>query len=282
MPTASFEDVNLYYEVYGAGSPLVLAHGFTESSQMWKEQAQALSERYQVILYDARGHGLSTAPLGAAQYTLEAFVSDLLRMLDHLGIERAYVGGLSMGGATAAAFAARYPARTRAVIICAIDAGHQPMDEKTQAEMAAAMKETQEYVRQRGLADHARRSIALATAPPPVLRDPGLHQEYLERFARMSENGFLGVSAAQPWRAEWLRAASESIHAPAAIIAGGDDDLKVGARLLHESLPGSRFVLMEGAAHNVARWRPDAFNAALLAFLEKVERDEPVGGEIVV
>jgi len=281
MPTASFNDMGIYYEVCGAGFPLVLAHGFTESSQMWEGTGPG-------SLGQVPGHRLRrarTRPVDGAARRRPVHARsarlDLLRLLDHLGIERAYVGGLSMGGATAA-FAVRHPERTRAVIICAIDAGHQPMDEKTQAEMAAAMKEAQEFVRQRGLVDHARRNIALGMAPPPVLRDPGLHQEYLERFARMSENGFLGVSTAQPWRAEWLRAASETIRVPAAIIVGGDDDLKVGARLLHERLPGSRFVLMEGSAHNVARWRPDAFNAALLAFLEKVERNEPLGGEIIV
>ena len=139
MPVASVNGVDLYYETSGTGFPLVLAHGYCTSINLWQHQMPLLAPRYRVIAYDARGHGLSSAPAGKEHYTLEHLVADMYALLQHLGITQAYIGGHSMGGATTAGFAARHPEMVKAALICNIDGGQQPSDpvaDKEAAEIA--------------------------------------------------------------------------------------------------------------------------------------------------
>ena len=75
MPVASVNGVDLYYETSGTGFPLVLAHGYCTSINLWQHQMPLLAQRYRVIAYDARGHGLSSAPAGKEHYTLEHLVA---------------------------------------------------------------------------------------------------------------------------------------------------------------------------------------------------------------
>jgi pimeloyl-ACP methyl ester carboxylesterase len=160
MPVVHCNNVDLYYEIHGQGLPIVLAHGYCTSINLWKHQIPLLAKRYQVIAYDARGHGLSSAPAGKEHYTLSHLVADMHALLQHLGVEQAYIAGHSMGGATTAGFAARHPQMTRAALICNIDAGHQPPDPDNDAVAAETRRQALELVRQRGMVDYARQQIA--------------------------------------------------------------------------------------------------------------------------
>ena len=95
----------LYYEVAGSGHPLVLIHGFTLDTRMWDDQFETFAREYQVVRYDRRGFGKSSLPVDEDY----AHADDLAALLEHLGIDRAYVLGLSGGGASAIDFALTYP-----------------------------------------------------------------------------------------------------------------------------------------------------------------------------
>ena len=86
MPVANVNGVDLYYETSGTGFPLVLAHGYCTSINLWQHQMPLLTQRYRVIAYDARGHGLSSAPAGKEHYTLEHLVEDMYALLQHLSL----------------------------------------------------------------------------------------------------------------------------------------------------------------------------------------------------
>jgi pimeloyl-ACP methyl ester carboxylesterase len=99
MPMADVNRVSLYYESTGAGEPpLVLVHGFACGIRSWDFQVKALARGRRVVAYDVRGHGISGAPREASAYSQPISVADLDGLLAHLGIRRAVVGGLSMGG----------------------------------------------------------------------------------------------------------------------------------------------------------------------------------------
>ena len=117
MPTLSFDAINLHYEIYGSGSPVFLHHGLTSSCQAWYEHLPWLSRNHQVIIHDARGHSLTTAPAGDDRYSWEIMCDDLNRLMEHLDIEAAIVGGLSMGSGVALSFALKYPQKVRALIL---------------------------------------------------------------------------------------------------------------------------------------------------------------------
>ena len=175
MAVVHVNDVDLHYEIHGRedGFPLVLAHGYCTSINLWKHQIPLLAERYRVIAYDARGHGLSSAPAGREHYTLNHLVADMHALLRHLGIEQAYIAGHSMGGATTAGFAAKHPEMTKAALICNIDGGQQPSDPEVDRIAAETRQKGLALVRERGLADYARRQIADKLAPPFIIGERG-------------------------------------------------------------------------------------------------------------
>ena len=148
MPVCRVNDININYKIYGKGFPLVLIHPFSASLEFWSPQIEELSRRYQVIAYDVRGHGLSSAPAGEENYTLDVLVEDLHHLLTHLGVAQAYVGGLSLGGAIALGYAHRYPGTVKALLIFDIHGGFQPpSDAAAQAAMAEGRAKGESYAR---------------------------------------------------------------------------------------------------------------------------------------
>jgi pimeloyl-ACP methyl ester carboxylesterase len=281
MPEFKYKDITLNYKVFGKGYPLVLSHGFTTGWKMWEPQINDFSAKYQLIVYDARGHGLSTAPQGGRNYTLEALIEDMDHLISYLGISKAFIGGLSLGGATALGYAYKHPQKVTALLLCDIDGGFQPRNPAMEKKMAKIQEEDRRVASKYGLVDLARHKIANGTARRPVLENETRQQEYLERMGRFSLNGYMGISEELPWKSRWLPRAANSVKVPTLVVAGGDDMLVVnGAKILHEHIQGSRYIEIKGSVHGTAEWRPDAFNPAVLKFLEDVETGKPVAGEV--
>jgi pimeloyl-ACP methyl ester carboxylesterase len=278
MPVAHVNEIDLYYEIYGEGFPLVLAHGYSTSINLWKHQIPLLSQRYRVIAYDARGHGLSSAPARKVHYTLEYLVSDMHALLQHLGIEQAYIAGHSMGGATTAGFAATHPGMAKAALICNIDGGQQPPDPELDQQAAATRQQALEVARRRGLADYARQQIATKAVPRFILESEDEQLIYVTRFAHQPLNGYLGVGEALPWRDAWLTEAARALKMPVAIIMGTDDVMHRGAEILHQHLPQSHFASLQDAPHDSMNARPEAFNQVFLDYLDNLEQGKPVAG----
>ena len=278
MPVAHVNGVDLYYQTYGEGFPVVLAHGYCTSINLWDHQIPLLSQRYRVIAYDARGHGLSSAPAGKEHYTLSHLVADMHALLQHLGIDKAYISGHSMGGATTAGFAARHPDMTQAALICNIDGGHQPPDPEVDRQAAATRQTAQDMARTRGLTDYARQQIADKLVPRFIQESVAEQQSYVMRYAHQPLHGYLGVGEALPWRETWLTEAARSLQMPVAIIMGTDDVMHRGAEMLHQHLPQSHFVSIQDAPHDSMNARPEAFNQAYLGYLDNLEQGKSVAG----
>src|SRR5690242_2954992 len=117
MPLVELETIRLHYEEHGRGPTLVLAHGHACGVRSWDPQLRALVHQNRVIVYDARGHGLSEAPHEPSAYSQQHMVDDLCGLMDHLGLDTAAVAGLSMGGNVALNFALAHPERVSALIL---------------------------------------------------------------------------------------------------------------------------------------------------------------------
>jgi len=117
MPTIRLHDVNIYYESHGSGFPLVLTYGLGGNTCMWAGQVGAFASNYRLIVWDPCGHGKSESPQYPKQYGTQMAAEHLHRLLNHLDIKRAYVGGLSMGGGIAARFAMAHPERVAALLL---------------------------------------------------------------------------------------------------------------------------------------------------------------------
>ena len=116
--TFESDGVDIYYTVRGSGEPVVLIHGFLATAEMFDASGvmDALADEYEAIALDNRGHGASGKPRDAAAYG-EHMVTDVINLLDHLGIEKANILGYSMGGMVTQALAIRYPERVIKAVI---------------------------------------------------------------------------------------------------------------------------------------------------------------------
>src|SRR6185312_8579211 len=117
MPKINRDGVHIYYEVHGSGSPLLLTHGYSSTSQMWEGQIDALSKHHKLVLWDMRGHGRSDYPEDPAAYSEALTISDMAALLDEVGAANAIVGGLSLGGYMSLAFHRSHRERVRALLI---------------------------------------------------------------------------------------------------------------------------------------------------------------------
>ena len=109
MPIFSSDGVDIHYQVSGEGYPLVWSHEFAGDITSWEPQVNFFSRRYQVITYCHRGYPPSGVPDDPEAYSQDHQVEDLYRLLQHLGINQAYIGGLSMGGTVTVGFAIAHP-----------------------------------------------------------------------------------------------------------------------------------------------------------------------------
>src|SRR5437899_2793672 len=117
MPKLDRDGVKIHYEVHGTGPTLLLSHGYSSTARMWDGQIAALKDRYQVIVWDMRGHGESDYPKDQSLYSEALTVGDMKALLDHVGAKKAIVAGLSLGGYMSLAFNASHPDRVRALML---------------------------------------------------------------------------------------------------------------------------------------------------------------------
>src|SRR5215218_4015337 len=114
MPQRSVNGTTLNYLEQGTGTPLVLLHGFPLDSRIWREQIAALSDRFRVIAPDLRGFGQSKSD---DAFTMQSLADDVHALLADRGALPAILGGLSMGGYVALAYAKKYPSDLRGLAL---------------------------------------------------------------------------------------------------------------------------------------------------------------------
>ncbi len=256
------EAVRLHVEAEGEGLVLVLGHGFGGSARNFRGQSRALAARCRVVRFDARGHARSAAPLQAAAYTPEAFVTDLGRVLDRQGTTTAVVGGLSMGAGIALRFALAYPERTRALVLAAFPAGADRAG--SYASLAARFAA---MIEQDGLEAAGAEFIWGPTSGFDAAGADLVRRGFLEHQPHAMAHILRGVIAVQPAVAE-LAPALAAVRVPALVIVGARDRLSLDAsRALAAALPAARLVEIPDAGHLVNLARPHDFNAAVDTFL---------------
>lgn len=124
------DGLELAVEVFGSGPPIVFAHGLSGNREGTRAQLSPLMGRYQIVTYDQRGHGGSTPVTDPDLYEPDRMAEDLTAVLDSLGIQRAIVGGESMGAATTTLFALKHPERVERLLITAPAFGDGPNPER--------------------------------------------------------------------------------------------------------------------------------------------------------
>lgn len=269
MPYYRSDNVRLYYEEHGAGLPVILAHGMSESIEMWSDQIDALTDQYRLIVWDNRGHGRSDAPDDPGQYSVPIFAADLRALLNHLGIERACIGGLSMGGYTAVAFAVTYPDRLSALILADTAPSEEAIPNRPLAEQAIREHLPLEALaRSEGTEAVAHRTIADGTVSPDVLDDPAKRIRYIEQMRRLPVNGYVWAWRSLRERPSYTDRLGE-ICVPTLCIAGERDEFLPAVQLLATRIPNAELVVIPEAGHLSNIDQPEAFNRATRSFIAR-------------
>lgn len=269
MPGASdsrsgYADVNgtrLYFEVAGAGAPVVLVHGFSLDTRMWDEQVPALAERYRVIRYDLRGFGRSAIPEAGVTYR---HADDLAGLLDELAERVATVVGLSLGGAVAMDFARVYPDRLRAlVLVDSILPGFAT------PELDADIGRIWGAGRSEGV--DAARARWLEVPFFDVIRERP--SAWTRLAAMIGDYSGWGWTSRDPgrWVEPQLCDDLGRVGAPTLVVAGERDvpDMQRIADELATRIPDARRVGLPGLGHMPNMEDPAAFNVVLLRFLDE-------------
>lgn len=264
MSVARVRGIELAYDVSGAGMPVVLLHGFPFNRTLWREQVEALGEHCRIVTPDLRGHGETRSTPDAA--TMEEMAADVAALLDELGIRRAVLGGLSMGGYVALAFSRLFPERTRALLLA---------DTRPQADTGEA-RAAREETALRALAEGMH---TIADAMLPKLLAPSTRSERPEIVARVREmilntdpQGAASALRGMAVRLDQTKFLRE-INCPTLVVVGGLDQITppADAELMHREIRGSRLEIIAEAGHVSNLERPAEFNRALAEFLRELE-----------
>jgi 3-oxoadipate enol-lactonase len=258
VPTAELDGLELHYEERGIGRPMLLVAGIPAVASDWAPLAERLSEYRRVIAFDNRGGGQSTVTPGP--YTTALLAADAIALLDHLGIDRADVLGMSLGGMIAQEIALGWPERVDRLVLgcthCGVDHA-APMLRETGR--AFAMETDDWAERMRALAPFAVSSHA----------DPAFVERFVEKKSRdvQDPEGYRAQIAAALSHDTWERL---PLIDQRTIILTGDDDRVIPAassEVLHERIRDSILYVVADAGHLFFLEQPEESLRALETFV---------------
>lgn len=247
------------------GAPaLLLINSLGASLEMWDDQTESLGERYELIRYDARGHGQSTASTHR-EYTMAALTGDAIAVLDACGVARAHVCGLSLGGMTAMTLALRAPDRVLKLALCNTSA-HMPPKDAWQTRIETVLKD--------GMAAVIEGTLERWFTPAFRQAEPAKVDRVRAMLANADPRAYAACGAAI--RDMDLREAIGAIAAKTLVIAGTVDPATppAHAQLIAGRIPDARLVTLD-CAHLSNIERAKEFNATLMAFLAVEAMDAP-------
>ena len=258
--------VRLRYVDHGTGEPVVLVHGYGNTADIWADNriVQDLSRNYRVIVFDLRGHGKSDKPHDPARYGREMTL-DVVRLLDHLGIQRAHIVGYSLGGHLVSQLLTLHPERFLSGTLIAGAGRFDWSDLRARQAEAVASDRERECIS---------RSLLFRLAPPdePRPSEDSLKVLSAKCFADTTQDRFALAAVIRSNADQAITpAATAAVTVPTLGIAGSDDPEKAGLEALVRIRPSVKSVVVEGATHGGPRGilgRPELI-AALRAFLSE-------------
>lgn len=265
MPYAHVNGINLHYDIYGQGQPLVFINGLGQPSIAWEpELIQALAKTHQVVTYDNRGTGLSEKPDEA--YSIAQFASDAIALLDVLNIPRAHMFGVSMGGMIAQELGAHYPQRVASLILgCTTPGGKNAV---------AAPPESMKMLAGRaGMtpAEAGREAWKLSFSDEYIRTHQSQLENNLQRAITHVTPRFAYERHLQATMTLRVFKHLKEITAPTLVVTGRDDILipAANSEIIAREIPGVELTIFENAGHGFFISVRDPLVATMQTFLAK-------------
>ena len=273
MPFLTTDDsVKLFYEEAGSGTPVVFVHEFAGDCRSWEPQMRAFARRYRCIAFNARGWTPSEVPADVASYSQARARDDIRSVLDQLGIAKAHICGLSMGGFATLHFGLAYPDRALSLVVGGVGYGAEKGERekfRNEAVVIAGRLESQ------GMAKFAE---AYAYGPTRVQfenKDPRGFAEFKQQLAEHSAKGAantqLGVQKERPSIFD-LEPQLKKLAVPTLILSGDEDwPCLLPGVYMKRMIPSAALQLIPNSGHTINIEEPDAFNAAVAGFWTQVD-----------
>jgi pimeloyl-ACP methyl ester carboxylesterase len=254
MPQAQLNGITIHYEDSGSGPAVFLTHGYAAAGRMWEPQRTPLNEAgYRLVSWDMRGHAETESPDDPAQYSEALTIADMVGLMDILRIEKAVVGGLSLGGFMSLAFQLAHPERVRALLLC--DTGPGYRSDEPRARWNRMAEKSALNFEEKGL-DAAGRSPEVQAAVKYHRSAVGLAHAARGMLAQFDSHVIDHLS---------------EIEVPTLIIVGErDEPYHDASRYMQSKIRDARLEIVPNAGHAANLDQPTAFNRVLLEFLDSL------------
>lgn len=258
MNTIKANGIDIRYDIQGEGPWLLLSHSLATDLTLWDDQMAALTPRFRVLRFDTRGHGGSSAPAGP--YDFAMLTADVLWLMEHLGVQRAHLCGISLGGMIAQHVALAAPERIEKLVLVSTTSGYA-------AEARAMWAGRIAGVRAEGLEPLVQPTLERWF----TASFRAAHPEVMARIAALVRAtptaGYIGCG--QAIATLDITARLKGLRCPTLVIAGADDIGTPPAmgRVIAEEVPSARFELIESAAHLCNIQQKESFNGLISRFL---------------
>ncbi len=273
MPFAWSGPVQLYYEDTGIGTPILFAHEMASDAQQWAAQTAVLQRRFRCVAYNARGYPPSDIPADEAAFAWTCFVADIGAVMDHLGLEAAYLVGCSMGAYAALVFALLHPERVKGVVAAGVGTGSP---EDAIDIFRGDMRALSEIYETEGARPGAERILAGPNRTALKRNDPKAFAEFTAALEAHSAAGMAKVSRNYQGQRPSLMTFADDFRAMATpvLLAVGEEDSPCLAtnEVLVDLIPKARLWTAPGRGHTLNLEEPDAFTRAVEDFIGLAER----------
>jgi len=258
-------DAEIFYDVAGSGPPVVLLHPTPADHEFFLPVSQVLSARYRLIMPDLRGHGESS--LGQGPATMQKHATDVARVMDDAGVDRAPLLGVSIGGRVIFEFWRRFRARVTALVLCNTEA------RADSPEARANRLRNSEDVLRRGTEPFFESMLPKLVGENTRHSRPDLVEGALRMMRKMSAEDVAGVQTGMAERPDSVPIL-KTINVPTLIITG-DEDVLTGlpdAELMKQNIPGSQMKVIAKAGHFSPWEQPEQVGKLLRNFLDGIHR----------
>jgi 3-oxoadipate enol-lactonase len=266
MPTVKVGEINIYYEIHGEGEPLLLINGYGQYSGHWAALVPAFSREYRVIIFDNRGTGRSDKP--EMPYSAKMMADDANGLLDALGIDKANIFGISMGGMIAQEFAINYPDMVLNLILGCTECGGKNAVPQTKEALNFLFGPEMAKL---PAAERARMAAPWLWNQEFIDKHPRAVEIYIETTCKYPTplQGYAGQARAIRSIDTWDRL--PQIKTPTLVIAGDSDRIipPGNSRVIASRIPGAELVMLKNSGHG---FFGDAARESITAIIDFLKR----------